>query len=125
MAYEVFDGSVSLEAGADLSANQFYAVKVTGADTVGLAGDDELMVGVLQNKPAAAGRAATVRISGLTKAVASAAIAAGAKVGVAAGGKFKTADTGSVVCGTAVNAAGADGEVFTLALGVGVGDVSA
>lgn len=71
--------SQSYVAGADLSAKQYLAVKLTAANTVGVAAAGEKAIGVLQNKPTS-GLAAAVREIGRTKLVVdgnAAAIAAG------------------------------------------------
>lgn len=122
MAYEIPGQTVSFEAAADLSGNQFYGVKLTAAHTVNVAGNGEKIVGVLQNKPAAAGNAATVVLDGITKAVAGAAISVGDEVSLDANGKFVTAAIGDTVAGVAVDAASADGDVISVVLGAGVGD---
>ena len=77
------------EASADLSTRQYHIVaKNAVARQVFLANSvDDVIVGVLQNKPAATGRAATVRIGGIAKVKAGAAIAAGVRVGTDATGR--------------------------------------
>lgn len=87
-------------AGADLSGYQFRAVKVTGVDAntgyalIGLAGAGEFAIGVLQDKPVA-GHSCRVRTGGVSKMVASGAIAVPALVASDATGKAKAAVTGS------------------------------
>lgn len=104
-------------AAVDLSAvaNQFRCVKVTGAFAVNLttvAGEG--VAGILQNKPAL-GEAAGVRISGVSKCVAGAAIAANAKVMAGADGRILTAATlGSKIIGEALEAAAAANEIITV-----------
>ncbi len=59
---------VSRIAGEDLSAKQYFAVKVDPTTTkIVLAGANEKCLGILQNAPVA-GDVAMVRISGVTKA---------------------------------------------------------
>lgn len=117
MAYEVLRIKLGvLTAAADLSAKQFYAVKVTAANAVNLAGLGESAVGILQGKPIS-GEAAELAISGdVSKMVAGGAVAAGDKVAVTALGKAKVAASGEYVIGTALNAAGADLELFSVLL---------
>lgn len=86
---------VSIEASGDLSTKQYYAVKVDGNGQVAVAGAGEFAVGVLQNKPAAAGRAASVRTLGITRMVAAGVIAPGAYVASDASGKATTATEAS------------------------------
>lgn len=66
---EILESIGSLTAAADLSAagNQHKAVKMAGDGTVGLASaGSDLVIGVLQNKPAL-GAAAAVAVKGVTK----------------------------------------------------------
>lgn len=64
---------ITVEANADLSASQFTAVKFVAGPSGGvqaraaLAAANERAIGVLQNKPNAAGVGAVVRIGGTTK----------------------------------------------------------
>jgi hypothetical protein len=68
MAWEIPSFSPGgLKASADLSAKQYYGVKVSGANQVGVvAVDGEPGLGVLQNAPTS-GEAAEVMMSGITK----------------------------------------------------------
>lgn len=113
-------------ANADLSAKQFYAVKLanaSGVAQVALAtAAGEGIFGILQNKPVS-GAVADVCVLGVTKAVAGAAITSGAQIMTTAAGKVITAATaGSAVIGWALESAGADGEVITICLTAG-GDI--
>ena len=62
---------VTLKAGADLSAKQFYFMEQSTTDkqvsTVNAATDRP--IGILQNKPAASGRSALVRVLGHSKVI--------------------------------------------------------
>jgi len=84
MAYEESLKSISLDADSSIaiytgisgqpgaaspnSGKQFHFVKVTGPHQVGLAvaADDEVVAGVLQNKPQVVGEAATVGLFGVS-----------------------------------------------------------
>lgn len=90
MAYEANLKKHSLEAAADLSAKQFYAVKVDSAGKAALAGAGDRAFGILQNTPTQ-GQMASVAFDGISKAVAGGTIAAGAQVEVDANGKMVTA----------------------------------
>ncbi|MBC7340958.1 MAG: DUF2190 family protein [Clostridia bacterium] len=90
MAYEIPVFDVSLVAGADLSAAQYRFVKVNADGNAVLAGNGEMAVGVLQDKPGP-GVAGQVRVLGVTKVVAGGAIAKGALVASDADGKAKAA----------------------------------
>lgn len=113
MAYKNSQTSVTLEAGADLSAKQFFFVTMSSDGQVDPAGDGANAIGVLLNDPSAAGRAAEVCIGGLTRVSAGGTIAAGAAVASDAAGEAVTAATDDVILGTAVTG-GADGEVISI-----------
>ena len=111
-----------LAAGADLSAQQFRGVKLTAANTVGaIAADTDAVLGVLQNNPTA-GQTAEVMTVGVTRMAASAAIAVGAPVGVAADGRAVTralgTDTTKHVIGTALEAAAAAGDIIAVYINI-------
>jgi hypothetical protein len=117
MALESNLTCVTLEAGGDLSAGQFRFVELAAdaqVDLVAAAGGDA--VGVLQNDPSAAGRAATVAVLGVSKVVAGAAVAAGARVQSDDEGRALAAASGDVVLGRALTAASAAGEVIEVLL---------
>lgn len=81
MAYEEILKTISAEAAADLSAHQFKIVQQTTTG-INLANATSDLLGVLQDKPAALGRAGSVAVAGVTKlkctaAAAGTAIAAG------------------------------------------------
>lgn len=126
MAYEqpLFKPT-GLVADADLSAKQFYFVKVTGAGQVGVCSvDGELALGVLQNKPISGG-AATVESDGITKMVASEAISAGQLVGTANDGRAKVvdmtstgADLGDWAIGVALDTVTVANQIVTVKLGL-------
>jgi len=59
---------IPFKAGADLSALQYMGVTVTADDTVSC-GVATTAIGILQNKPKAAGRAARVVVLGRTRAM--------------------------------------------------------
>lgn len=114
-----------LTAAADLSTKQFYFVKKNTTDNqVALCSvDGEVVLGVLQNKPAAAGRAATVVVHGVTKVVASETLTAGDKIGTDNAGKAKIveisatgADVGDYVYGTVIEGCAAN-ELATVFIG--------
>lgn len=79
MSTELQGMDVTFKAAADLSALQFRIMKLSAANKVNkaTAAADKPLVGVLQDKPDAADKAATVRTSGISKLVAGGTIAAG------------------------------------------------
>ncbi len=127
--YPVLD--ITLLAAADLSASQYLLVKADANGKAALAAAGEAPIGVLQNKPTA-GQAAQVRLYGVSKVVAGAAIAKGAFVASDANGKAKAAQAaytntvdagvaqdpliGSHVIGIALDAASAANEIIPVAL---------
>lgn len=108
-----------LKASADLSAKQYYAVKLTSSSgtkiAVPSASSDDI-IGILQNAPAS-GEAAEVTISGVTKMLLGETVALGAKVQSDATGKGVNAGAGRVI-GRALEA-GVSGDIVpVLLLGV-------
>jgi hypothetical protein len=133
VAYEIQGFDIgTLEASADLSANRYQFVTVNSSGQVAVAAAGDPAIGVLQNKPAAAGRSATVRVLGVSKVKAGAALTKGDQVASNASGKAVTAtkatvntsDTGvasdpviaSNVLGIALESAAAADEVISVLL---------
>jgi len=115
MANEEILSGISMKAKVDLSSSQYLFVKVSGDMEVDLAGDGENAIGVLQDKPVL-GDYGNVGVMGVSKVVASAIIAAGAKVASTAAGKAVTAVATKHVLGQALEAAAADGEIISVLL---------
>jgi len=115
MAYEEKIETVTMIAGADLSAasNQYLFVKTnTTAKQVVLCGDGEDAFGVLQDTPAL-GEATCIAIGGVTKVKLGGTVAAGAAVSSGASGVANTSANGDYMLGTAL-AGGASGEIIPL-----------
>jgi len=111
------DGAQTTAASGDLAASQFYAVKLTGARVVDLASaGGEPIYGILQNTPLA-GQAADIGILGVSKAAAGAAFAAGAQLMTDTTGRLITATSTNHRVAVALEAAGAAGQIVTVALG--------
>ena len=110
-----------LVAAADLSAFQYRVVRLTTtANNVNvashaLAASPLAAIGVLQNKPAAAGRAASVAYSGHSKGVAGATITLGQMLSHDGSGYLIDAVSGANIVGRAMEAAAAQ-EVFSVML---------
>ncbi len=117
MAYEnIRNFMVGVTAAGDLSADQHKFVKMTAAG-MALGGADEEVDGVLDNKPAAAGRAAAVAIAPSTvKVLSGAVVAKGDLVKCDAAGKAVPATAGAYAAGRALSAAGAADELITVQL---------
>ena len=114
-----------VQAAADLSAKQFFCVvKNTTNKQVALASvDGEVVLGVLQDKPNASGKAAEVITFGVTKVEAGETLAAGDFWGTDSAGKAKIvertntgADVGDYVAGQVIVGA-ASGELATVTIG--------
>ena len=112
---------LSFKAAADQSAKQYYLVELSAANTVAVCdAAADRVIGVLMNKPAAAGQAADVRILGVAPVVSDGsgtAIAAGDYVGPNSSGKaVKKATADYSVAGLALAASSADGTVIPVLL---------
>jgi hypothetical protein len=118
MSQSVRDFERTFVAAADLSAKQFYIVKLdSSSNGIALsAAATDVHIGVLQNTPAS-GEAATVRFLGTSKVVAGAAITKGAYVAADSAGKAAatTTDKDNSI-GVALEAAAADGDIIEVLL---------
>lgn len=99
---------------------QYKFVKVTGAKTCGLADTtaNEIVIGVLQNKPQYTGSAATVAIRGVSRVIAGGDVDAGEGVKLNSDGEAVAATLpgdAEAVVGVAVTS-GADQEVISVLL---------
>lgn len=120
MAFEGEQLNTTRAAAADLSTKQFFLVKrdTTAGRCALVAAATDIPIGILQNKPAAAGRAAEICTFGRSKAQVEATtdIAIGDKLGPHTDGRLikKTANN-DVVCAIAEEAATtATGDVITV-----------
>lgn len=95
---------ITLTAAADLSAKQYYAVKLDTDNKAALCGANEKALGILQNKPAS-GEQAVVRIEGITLCKVAEAVAFGNYLTPTAAGKAEVCDA-------------ADEDYFARSLGV-------
>lgn len=118
MAFTNQDVRLTFSAAADLSNFQYRAVRMTGAQQVNVASLNtaKTAVGILLNKPQAAGRAADVAIGGVTKAYAGAAVTAADLLTHDASGYVITATSGTMVLGRALETAGAIGDAISVIL---------
>jgi hypothetical protein len=105
--------TVTLEAGADLSAKQFYFVSVASDGQIDPTGDGLDADGVLQDAPAAAGRAALVAIAGKVKVVCGGVVTRGGPVASDADGKAVNAASGDIILGVALET-GASGRIIEI-----------
>ena len=105
-------------ASADLSAKQYYFVKISGANTVDVcSGATDKPIGILQNKPTS-GQAAEVVVIGVSKVSADASLTAGNLIGTSADGqadpKTPGTDTTEYVVGTVQQGVSNAGEIATV-----------
>jgi len=121
MTYElpVSQNSVSITAGADLSALQYTFVKLNSSgQVVAATAIGDVVLGVLQNAPTS-GKTAEVCVHGVTKVKASAAITLPSLIGTTTGAKsvgVTAVNTGATksVLGQAITAAGAANDIHTV-----------
>ena len=118
MATEQRVETLTMLAAADLSTHQYKAVKQNGTDNqVALAtAQGETIFGILQDKPAAAGRAANVATGGVCKWLYGGTINAGDKLTTGADAQAEVALTGDHVVGKAL-VDGVDGDVGSVLYG--------
>jgi len=116
MSHEENQARFSLPAAADLSAKQYYAVIVDSSGNAAVAGAGERACGVLQNAPAAAGRAAAIAYGGVTKVVCGGAVTIGNPVAVDSAGKIVAETTGDAwTVGIALET-GTSGKIISMLL---------
>ena len=109
-----------LTASADLSAKQYYFVKISGNNTVTVcAAATDKPIGVLQNAPTS-GKEAEVMAVGVTKVSSDAALTAGNLIGTSGDGqadaKTPGTDTTEYICGQVIAGSGAAGGIATAAI---------
>jgi hypothetical protein len=118
-----YTGPPGAPGSADPNAGKMYRiVKVTGKSTVGLCtADEDLSVGVLQNKPQVTGQAATVGIRGITNVIAGANdLNAGEEVSSDGEGRAIVAVQGKVVAGVILADSTTVGEAIPMLIRPGV-----
>ena len=120
MAYEIAASAVriTLPAGADLSAKQYFFVKVNSSgEAILCAAATDKPIGVLQNSPISGGEA-SITVVGGTKVVTGAACDEGTVVGTDSAGKAAPytagSDTTKYIVGSVILASGADEELATV-----------
>jgi hypothetical protein len=120
MAYEIPGQLVSFQAAADLSAKQFRAVKIdANGQIAAISAVTDIPIGILQDKPAAQGRAGGVMLDGISKWVGGANLAKGDRVGVDSQGRCVAyvagTDTTKYIVGTVLEDNSAAGGLCTVA----------
>lgn len=109
---------ISLPAAADLSGQQhnFVLIAADGRVNVASAATDDI-IGILQNKPAAAGRAARVRVAGVSKLEMGAAVNEGDRLTSDSSGRgVATTTAANTISAMCLVASGAAGDVVKVLL---------
>lgn len=114
MATEEALRNVTFPANTDLSTKQYYFMVINSSGNLAVAGAGNAQ-GVLQNKPAAAGRAGTLGIEGATKIFCGGTINPGDEVTSDASGKCVAAGSGERVLGIC-REAGTNGLIASILL---------
>lgn len=108
--------TISYPASGDLSSDQYCFVKISSSQlALASAGGGADVLGILQDKPAAAGRAGEVAVGGASKIIAGGTFSAGAKLTSDSSGHAVAATTGDTINGIAL-ADGASGKVTSMLL---------
>lgn len=118
MAYQIPVLDITLVAGQDLQESQFRGVAISedGEAVLPNHTDAETVLGFLQNDPEE-GEAASIRVYGVTKAIASTTdVNYGTEVEVDADGRISDAGDDDVVLGIALLDAGATDDVVSVLL---------
>lgn len=106
---------ITVPASGDLSSNQYSAMVINSTGQAVLAsGEGGDVVGVLQNKPDAANRAASIAVGGVTKALAAGTITRGSRVTIDATGKFVAVTSGDDWSFGVALDTGASGSIFPM-----------
>jgi len=113
MAYTDNMSCVSLEAGVDLSAKQFFFVAVSADGQIDPCGDGAHADGVLQSNPDAAGKAAEVAIGGVVLVICGGDVTRGGPVASDSAGEAVNPASGDIILGTALET-GANGQVISM-----------
>lgn len=121
MATEIPVLTFTRAAAADLSAQQYRFVKLDASgDIAAIGAATDQAIGVLQNKPDAAGKAAEVMVMGISKVEADAALNEADLIGPSADGqadaKVPGTDTSEFICGQMISATSGAGVLGTAAI---------
>ncbi len=115
MAVERPTESITRISGADLSAKQFFFVKLDSSGHAVVAGDGEAAIGVLQDGLITSGVACNIMTLGITKVSAGGSITAGNNVASDAAGEAVAASGSDAILGVALESA-SDGDLFSMLL---------
>lgn len=108
---------ITLPAAGDLSSYQYCFVSIDSNGRVALTSAGAQADGVLQNKPAALGRAAEIAISGVTKLLCGGTVTKGALIAATTNGKGLDATSGDNISAVSADtAAGSNGTIISALL---------
>ena len=116
MAWDIPGNRYGFDAAGDLTTSWYKFVKMTGGSIAAVTAATDLGVGVLQNMPAAAGVEGTVMVDGVTKVLASKAVAAGVPVYLAADGRVTDTAASNKAVGISLTAVSGADKVLTILL---------
>lgn len=104
---------VSLPVAGNYSAKQYFFMTVNSSGQAAVTGDGAAADGVLQNDPAAANRAGSIAVAGVTKISIGATLTAGDEVASDSAGEAVPAATGDIVLGRCIEG-GANGVIGSM-----------
>lgn len=118
MAWDIPGNRYGFDAAGDLTTSHYKFVKLAGGTITAVTSADDAGIGVLQNKPSAAGVEGTVMVDGITKVLASKAIAAGVKVYLDTDGRVTDTATATpnTPVGVALTASSGADKILTVLL---------
>ena len=106
----------TIEASADLSAEQFRAVVIASGGAAVAGADEPNIAGILQNNPDAAGQACVVQNKGVAQAQVGAAVARGALLATDASGDLVTTAVDADVVAVALEAGSGANSIIAVLL---------
>lgn len=115
---------LSAPASGDLSAKQYYPVKINSSGQLATCADGEHAAGILQNKPAAAGRAGSYRRYGESWVVGDGSITAGDYLAADSSGYASTATSGDEIFAQALETNSTAGALIRCVLMIKASSVS-
>lgn len=125
MAVESTLQAISVQASTDLSSNQYMFVFVNSSGQLAASAVDGDIVGVLQDKPAAQGRAGNVAFAGRTKIKLGGTVAAGNRVTSDASGNAIAIASGSAVSAGVALTSGTNGQIVDMLIQIAGAQFSA
>ncbi len=116
MSFNIAKLDFTIEASADLSAEQFRAVVIASGGAAVAGADVADIAGILQNNPDAAGQACVVQNKGVARAQVGEAVTRGAPLYTNGSGDLITSGTAGNEVATALEAGSGSGSVIAVLL---------